>query len=121
MERLTQLYTVDQVLLVNPVVDPAKQLQQFLGEHYIEKRQMELVVTSEDVSRYHGREGPADPTLERLVILARDDEVLDFRLAADLYAGTKDTLAIFNTGGHTLDVSEPRFADLTLDFLNLND
>lgn len=116
-----QRYGVDRVLLVNPVINPLQQLRQFIGVHYVEKRQMDLVVTQKDIDGYVGRKGQVDPAIDRLVLVTRDDEVLDYRLAKEEYAGSKDRLEIFDTGGHTLDLSEPRFADLISEFLDLTD
>lgn len=110
-------YEVDRVILVNPVVDPADQLRQFIGDHYIEKRQKNLTVTAEDVDAYIGRDAVADPDIKRLVILTRDDDILDFLLAEQKFTGADDEVFVFDEGGHTLNLGEERFAELLRKFL----
>ncbi len=110
-------YQVDRVILVNPVVDPAEQLRQFIGDHYIEKRQKDLTVTAVDVEGYTGREGDADPEIRRLVILTEDDDILDFQRAEQKYSGPNDEVFVFDEGGHSLNLGEERFADLFRRFL----
>lgn len=110
-------YGVKRVLLANPVVDPVNQLRQFIGKHYVEKRNKELIVTAAKVDRYKGRVSAAKPGLSRLVILTRDDEILDYRLAEEKFTGAQDTVAVFNEGGHTLDLSQERFLNIIGAFL----
>lgn len=110
-------FGVERVILVNPVVDPVDQLRQFIGEHYVEKRQEDLTVTVADVEKYVGREAGNNTDISRLVILTKDDDILDFSLAQQKYAGANDAVFIFDQGGHTLNLGESRFADLLIDFL----
>lgn len=111
-------YGVDRVLLANPVVDPVNQLRQFIGRHYVEKRNKDLIVTQAKVDGYKGRNSAAEPGISRLVILSRDDEILDYRLAEKKFIGPQDTIAVFDDGGHTLDLSQERYLDIIGAFLS---
>ncbi len=113
-------YAINRVMVVNPVTDPVNQLRQFIGRHFVEKRQQELVVTASDIERYRGLEIPVDEKTERLVLLTRDDEILDYHLAAEKYSGRpKNQVFIFDQGGHTVNLREPRFMDRIKQFLQI--
>lgn len=111
-------YNIKKVLVVNPVVDPVTQLQQFIGRHYVERRQTELIVTAEDLEHYRGIEIPVDESTSRLVLLSRDDEVLNYKRALEKYSGKLgNKVIVFDEGGHTLNLREPRFMDVIREFL----
>lgn len=114
----TGKFGIDKLLIINPVVDPVNQLRQFVGSHYIEKRQEELVVTAEDLENYRDLTIPTSEDTRRLVILTRDDETLDYNLALDKYSDNElNKVVVFDNGGHTLDLDEPRFMSIIKKFI----
>ncbi len=115
-----QKYNVQRLLLVNPVVDPYRQLQQFIGRHYVEKRQVELIVTPKDIENYKGLHSPNSGASERLVIVTRDDAILNYQLTFDLFEGEPgNEVLVFDKGGHTLNLREPRFMGEILKFMGV--
>lgn len=114
-------YGVERVVLVNPVVDPVEQLKQFLGPHYVEKRDETITVTMDDLNKYEDRVSAPEPGLSRLVILSRDDEVLDYRRAKEAYSGPGNTVVVFDKGGHTVDLGQRRYLDVIDRFLTSAD
>ncbi|MGI9401774.1 MAG: YqiA/YcfP family alpha/beta fold hydrolase [Rhizobiaceae bacterium] len=114
----TAKFGIDKLMIINPVVDPVNQLRQFIGRHYVEKRQKEMVVTEEDIEKYRNITIPANTNTRRLVILTRDDEILDFNLALDKYSDSElNNVVVFDKGGHTLDLEEPRFMSIIKNFV----
>ena len=114
----TGKFGIEKLLIINPVVDPVKQLQQFIGRHYVEKRKKDMVVTAEDIENYRDLEVPTSNGTRRLVILTRDDQVLDFQLALDEYSNSESNkVVVFDKGGHTLNLDEPRFMSIIKNFI----
>jgi len=114
-------YGVTRVILVNPVVDPHQQLQQFVGEHYVEKRDLTLVVDQADIDQYEGLLSPKDDTANRLVILTRDDTVLDYNVAKEHFGdGATNQVLVMDTGGHTVNLREPQIMNEILRFLGVD-
>ena len=111
-------YNIKKVVVVNPVVDPVAQLQQFIGRHYVEKRQTELIVTAEDIEHYRGIEIPVDDSTSRLVLLSRDDEILNYKLALEKYSNKLgNKVVLFDEGGHTLNLRQPQFMEVIREFI----
>lgn len=114
----TEKFGIRKLLMINPVVDPVNQLRQFIGRHYVEKRQEDLVVTAEDIEKYRDLIVPSSADTSRLVILTRDDDTLDFNLALDEYSKNESNeVVVFDKGGHTLDLDEPRFMSIIKNFI----
>ncbi|WP_158965183.1 YqiA/YcfP family alpha/beta fold hydrolase [Chachezhania sediminis] len=112
-----QIYGVTREILVNPAVDPAEQLKQFIGILAVEKRNQVIDVTAEAVESYRARTVAPQPGIDRLVILSRDDAVLDYRLAERAYDLPDTTMLIFDDGGHTVDMRQARYLDAIGAFL----
>ena len=110
-------YGVKRVVLVNPVVKPAKQLRQFIGKYRAEKRGKDILVTEEKVSRYASRTSPPTAGIERLIFLSRDDQVLDYQLSENAYSGANNTVIVFDEGGHTVNLNQDRYLDPLRAFL----
>ncbi|MEM7464516.1 MAG: YqiA/YcfP family alpha/beta fold hydrolase [Pseudomonadota bacterium] len=114
----TGKFGIEKLLIINPVVDPVSQLQQFIGRHYVEKRKEDMVVTAEDIENYRDLEVPTSDGTRRLVILTRDDKILDFQLAFDEYSNSESNkVVVFDQGGHTLKLDEPRFMSIIKNFI----
>ena len=96
------------LIMVNPVADPAERAAKRLGEHYSKKRDKTVVVTEQTVEAYAGLEQTDDDRIERLILLAKDDEVLDYRDAVTRYGSDETSKVVFfEQGGHSLDLSRP--------------
>ena len=94
------------LIMVNPVADPAERAAKHLGKHYSKKRDKTVVVTEQTVAAYTALEPATDSEIEALLLLCRDDEVLDFQDAARRYGTRKDTKTVyFDEGGHSLDLA----------------
>lgn len=116
-----QQYGVKRLVLVNPAVDPAEQLKQFIGQMEVEKRNKVIDVTAEAVESYRARTTAPEPGIERLVILSRDDAVLDYRLGEEAYDLPGTQIIIFDDGGHTVDMRDRRYLEPIAKFLGVTD
>ncbi|TCK98835.1 putative esterase YcpF (UPF0227 family) [Shimia isoporae] len=110
-------FGVPKVFAVNPVIDPVQQLRQFVGTITVEKRNKTVLVTETDIDNYIGRKARPSPDIERLIILTRDDKILDYRLAEDWYDVSGTELVILDDGGHTLNLREERYEPIIKPFL----
>ncbi|MEH6524439.1 MAG: YqiA/YcfP family alpha/beta fold hydrolase [Sneathiella sp.] len=103
-------YGLEKMVLVNPVTSPVHDLTQFVGEQYSERRQKHFVVTPEHIEDYAALPLPTHPNTKSLVILTRDDPVINFRQALEKYLKNENSqLVIFGTGGHSLPLSDPKY------------
>lgn len=111
-------YGVEKMVLVNPVTSPVLDLTQFVGEQYSERRQQHFVVTPEHIEDYAALTLPVHPNTKSLVILTRDDPVINFRQALEKYLNNENSqLVIFGTGGHSLPLSDPIYLSALKAFL----
>ncbi len=110
-------YGVERAVLVNPVVKPAEQLRQFIGQYTVAKRGKDIIVTEEDVNSYAYRTSPPASGITRLILLSRDDQILDYRLAEQSYAGEGNTVIVYDEGGHTVNLNQDRYLDPIRSFL----
>lgn len=97
----------ERVVLINPVIDPQDTMRRHLGKQYSKKRQMSFTVTEAHVSAY-GRITPKDnPETRKLVLLTKDDEVLDHQAARQVFAKISRTeVVVLETGGHSMPLDE---------------
>jgi uncharacterized protein len=111
-------YGIEKMVLVNPVTDPLLDLTQFIGERFSERRQQKFIVTSKHIDTYAAVRVSANPKTQSLIILTRDDPVINFRQAMDKYLQNANSqLVIFGTGGHSLPLSDPAYLTLLRAFL----
>lgn len=111
-------YGVEKMALVNSVTAPILDLTQFIGERFSERRQQKYIVTSKHIEIYAAMDVPANPNTQSLVILTRDDPIINFRQAMEKYLKNKNSqLVIFGTGGHSLPLSDPAYLTLLQAFL----
>ncbi len=109
--------------LLNPAVDPARDLRASIGElGSWHDPALRFEFTTEHVRQLRDYElGPLRAPVahpERyLVVVARDDEVLDAREMLARYAGA--TLRIADSGGHALEDYAARHCDAVLAFLGV--
>ncbi|MBU6440766.1 MAG: alpha/beta fold hydrolase [Betaproteobacteria bacterium] len=109
--------------LLNPAVNPARDLRAQIGElDSWHDPSLRFRFTAEHVRELHAYEvgdlGSALPHPERyLAVIARDDEVLDWREMSQRYRGCELRLA--EHGGHALDDYAQAHRDAVLAFLGL--
>lgn len=94
------------IVLINPVMVPEQQMMKYAGKQVANKRRsLSFVAEAAKLERYASLTAKEDNGIARLVVLAADDERLDFRKALTAYAGQdKTTLIVYPEGGHTLDL-----------------
>lgn len=110
-------YGVPKLVMVNPVVDPVSQLRQFIGNITVEKRNKVVLVTSQDIDRYIGRVFAPDPGISRLILLSRDDSILEHSLTESWYDIEGTSMVVFDEGGHTLNLKDERYIAIINEFL----
>lgn len=109
--------------LLNPAVNPARDLRAQIGElGSWHDPALRFEFTAEHVQELHAYElGPLERTVPEparyLAVIARDDEVLDWREMQARYAGA--TLRLADRGGHALDDYATRHRDAVLEFLGI--
>ena len=110
--------------LLNPAVDPARDLRAQIGElGSWHDPALRFRFTAEHVRELHAYElgdlRAAVPHPERyLAVIARDDEVLDWREMSQRYRGAE--LRVADHGGHALDDYAPSHCDAVLAFLGVH-
>ncbi len=99
-------FRAEKVIMVNPVVAPAEQLLTDVGTELLSaKRAITYRATVEALDRYRALEADASAVPRMLLILSRDDDVLDYRLALDKYLGHPGTdVVLYAEGSHTLQL-----------------
>jgi len=95
-------------ILVNPSVKPEDTMKRTLGEQYSKKRRAKFTVTQEAVTAYAKLDYAARGGVKRLILLSKDDEIVDHRVAVKAFANTPGTkVVVFETGGHNLELARP--------------
>ena len=103
------------VLLVNPLVD-ARDLAQFLGENRNCCTGERFVLTEEDVDfleELQRKKMRGYPDAPACVLLARDDEVLDYHKAVSYFQGENQFVVECVSGGHRFENEELIVSGLT--------
>jgi len=97
---------VDRIVMINPVIEPGRYLRKYIGEsRYVARRKATYLMTEAITDAYAAVEEPAITEARELLVLARDDEQLDYRWAQTKFAARPDArVVIFDHGGHTLDL-----------------
>ena len=109
--------------LLNPAVDPARDLGAHIGEHASwHDPAQRFVFTAEHVAELRSYElaAPGRPLphpARYLAVIARDDEVLDSAEMIARYRGA--SLRVVDGGGHGLHDYAPRHCDAVLEFLGV--
>ena len=105
-------------VLLNPAVDPARDLQKYIGEqaawHNPEERFFFEARFVDELRSLHA--GPLKNPADYLAVIARGDEVLDWREMAARYAGARQ--CVLEGGDHALSDFDAHLP-LILDFLRL--
>lgn len=111
-------FDVDGAILVNPSVKPVETMRRNLGEQFSRKRQAHFTVTEEAMEAYATLDYATRPGVRRLVLLTKDDSILDYREALEAFSGTDGTrVVVFEEGGHNLELERPDVMAVIQDFI----
>ena len=111
-------FDVDGAILVNPSVKPVETMRRNLGENFSRKRQEHFTVTEDHMKAYADLDVPARPGARRLVLLTKDDAILDYREAVEAFSGAAGTrVVVFEEGGHNLELERPDVMAIIQDFI----
>jgi len=95
-------------ILINPVVDSQELMRVMQGENYSERRQKSFEVAEEAVMAYGTVQPVENPQTEMLVLLTKDDAVLRYQEAVQVFsAASRARIEIFETGGHSPPLGRP--------------
>lgn len=94
------------IVMLNPVVDPARQLAKYVGKQTVNRRRARsFTVDGAAIQRYAPLQPPPRGAIPTLVLLAADDARLDYRKALRLFDGrTNTTVTVYPKGGHNLNL-----------------
>jgi predicted esterase YcpF (UPF0227 family) len=108
-----------QVVLVNPVIDPALWINKHLGKtQHNPRRNVDFTATASDRSEYAQIGLAWNTPMRRLVVLTRDDANLDTAIAQGHFAGRADVqLVIYEHGGHTLNLKKHPARNVIIQFV----
>ncbi len=110
-DYMAKRFEIDGAILVNPSVKPEETMRRNLGDQHSKKRMSDFTVTEVAVKAYSLLDQPDRSGARRLVLLSKDDEILDYREAVEAFHGTPDTETIvFDEGGHNLPLERPDVA-----------
>lgn len=117
---LAQELDFGHLLLINPALRPWELLPQHLGEQTVSATGERYRLTSEltEATRQYGVEPAADRT-PTTVLLDAGDEVIDYRIAAEIYRGRAD-VRVYPDGNHAF-AHMPEGIALIRDILRLAD
>ena len=106
-------------VLLNPAVDPARDLHKYIGEQTSwHDPQDHFFFRPEFIAELQALECPGQPTpAQVLAIIAKDDEVLDWREMQQRYAGAR--IRLLEGGDHALSDFDTAHIDTVFDFLQL--
>jgi len=109
----------DKAVRINPITDPTRQLAKYIGTQKVNKRRGITFLTQADDLVPYGDLGGAEGQAETLVILARDDEMIDHALTRKAIEGKPNhETVIFDAGGHTINLKKHPALDLIAQFLD---
>lgn len=112
----------EKIVLLNPVVDPSRQLAKYAGETTTNQRRARTFsVEASAIQHYESIKSEFRVDIPTLVLLTADDERLDHRLAEEMFTGKKDaTVVVFPEGGHTMNLRNHRARAAIVDFVSRN-
>jgi len=101
--RLAGAFPGARIALINPALTPATGLAKYIGVNERIHTGEEFVITAEHVAAFgEAEEWELVPTL---LLIDKGDEVLDYRVAADIYEGRAERV-LFEDGCHVFDHME---------------
>ena len=117
--RFGQHIHAKKIVLLNPIIDPIRQLSIYVGKRYINPRRVQsFIVNAAALERYADLKDLEQNKISRIVVLTTDDKFLSYRDALNYFAGkNKTTVVIYPTGGHTLNLRKHRARASIVDFI----
>ena len=104
--------------MINPIIDPSRNLLTKLGEHFSEKRNKSFAVTEETVKTYEQVRTSDDTRTRQLVILSKRDPHVDPQLALKKYWNARNTdVVVYDTEMHTLPLKKHPAMHLIREFI----
>lgn len=96
----------NKIVQINPLIDPAKQLEKYAGSTQKSKRRaLEFTVTLDQVHSYNTVDRSPHPATSNLVVLTEDDQLQDYTIAKGYFeARDRTKISVYPTGGHTIDL-----------------
>ena len=112
-------HTGCRAVLLNPAVNPARDLQKYIGEQTSwHDPQDRFFFRPEFITELHALECPGQPVpAQVLAIIAKGDEVLDWREMQQRYPGSR--IRLLEGGDHALSDFDTAHIDTVFDFLQL--
>ena len=112
-------HTGCRAVLLNPAVNPARDLQKYIGEQTSwHDPQDRFFFRPEFITELHALECPGQPVpAQVLAIIAKGDEVLDWREMQQRYPGAR--IRLLEGGDHALSDFDTAHIDTVFDFLQL--
>ena len=112
-------HTGCRAVLLNPAVNPARDLQKYIGEQTSwHDPQDHFFFRPEFITELHALECPGQPApAQVLAIIAKGDEVLDWREMQQRYPGSR--IRLLEGGDHALSDFDTAHIDTVFDFLQL--
>ena len=106
-------------VLLNPAVNPARDLQRYIGEQTSwHDPQDHFFFRPEFITELQALECPGQPApAQVLAIIAKGDEVLDWREMQQRYPGSR--IRLLEGGDHALSDFDTAHIDTVFDFLQL--
>jgi hypothetical protein len=96
-------------LYINPLTDVTK-LKNFIGDHKYYNSNREFTFSKKDYDyllfMYEEIERSITSNSTRIVLLAKDDSVIDYKVAENYFVGENDRLIISETGGHNFSCDD---------------
>ncbi len=94
------------IVQINPVTNPAQQLEKYAGSTQKSKRRaLEFTVTIDQVRSYNDVDRTPNPKTSSLVVLTSDDQLQDYNIAKTFYSARDRTkVSVYPSGGHTIDL-----------------
>ncbi|MEM7522805.1 MAG: YqiA/YcfP family alpha/beta fold hydrolase [Pseudomonadota bacterium] len=98
----------EKIVMINPSVYPAQHLSKYVGQTLeSERRAITFTVSAAQVGRYHGMTSPEVVDTPTLLILSKQDDVIDPTVAMATIAERRGVkTVVFETGGHSLNLKK---------------
>ena len=112
-------HTGCRAVLLNPAVNPARDLQKYIGEQTSwHDPQDRFFFRPEFITELHALECPGQPVPAQVLgIIGKGDEVLDWREMQQRYPGSR--IRLLEGGDHALSDFDTAHIDTVFDFLQL--
>ncbi len=109
----------ENIVLLNPMVKPARQLARHLNDNKLNKRRgVTYKITQHMLDQYEAMQKPQLSDVATLLVLTEDDEQLPHETALNAYKDQSNTtIQIYEHGGHTLNLKKHQALQRIADYL----